>query len=646
MAENLSHRGINVTIVDTQKQVMASFDYEMAQFIHKEMTEKGVKLMLGHSVTEFKEEGKLIITKSGKQLKTDMIILAVGVKGNIKLAKESNLKLGETGNILVDEYLKTSDEDISACGDEIEVNHVLTNEKVIIPLAWPANRQGRLIADHINGYDVKYRGSLGTNVAKVFDFIVASTGLNERQLNKLEIEYEAIHINRNNHANYYPNSHPIIYKILFGVKDGLIYGAQGIGRDGVEKRIELIATSSSYGGTVIELYDIELCYAPPFGNAKFPVNILGYVSSNILSGDYKNTQLVEIEDIIKNGHLLLDVRTPDEYDLGHIEGSVNMYVDSIRHNYKTLPKDKPIYLNCQVGNRGYIAAKMLKHNGFNNVYNLSGGYKVYSTAVTDFTEKEIGLIPKAKEVKNVGDIKETIYIDACGLQCPGPIMETKKALEGLKDNDILKIEASDSGFMKDIESWARKTNNTLIDVKMEKDNVVAYVMKGTNEETIKTVDDGRNDTTLVCFSGDLDKVIAGLIIANGAAAMGHRVSIFFTFWGINVLRRHSSPKLKKSTIEHMFGWMMPKGAKKLEISKLNMMGIGTKLMKNIMKKKNVFSTEQLLHQALENNVKFIACTMSMDVMGIKKEELIDGIDYGGVATYICEAQDSNITLFI
>ncbi len=669
MAENLVGRDVNVTLVDLANQVMAPLDFEMAQMVHEEIINQGVNLILEDAVSEFKNKGTTLVLKSGKTLQADMVIMAIGVTPENELAKKCGLKLGKRGHIVTTKTLQTIDEetnitipDIYAIGDAIEVFDYIDDKKTAISLAWPANRQGRLVADHINGMDVSYKGTLGSSVAKIFDLTVASTGNNEKLLKQKGMAYKAIHIHRGNHAGYFPNAKNICIKLIFDVNDGKILGAQAIGGEGTEKRIDVIATAIKGNLRVLDLPDLELCYAPPFSSAKDPVNIAGYVASNVYQKVYKVIHWNEIDDIIKNDGYLLDVRTEMEYQLGHIEGAVNIPIDELRQriNEINLTKDKPIYINCQVGLRAYLAVRILQEHGFTNVYNLSGGYKTYFTAtrsIDDFNQPK-SHINKDIDTQNLNEeqndeiemvkgdkIVATVKIDACGLQCPGPIMQTYQAVEEAKESDVIHVTSTDSGFAKDIEKWCEKTGNILLNI--EKENIIynAYIQKGKKEKNPVRPHTNEN-TTIVLFSGDMDKAMASMIIAQGSASMGKNVTVFCTFWGLNLLRKQQKISVNKTSMERMFGRMMPKGPNKMGISKMNFYGMGARMMKRIMKKKNVDSLENLVKNAQATGVKLIACTMSMDVMGIKKEELIDGIDYAGVATYLAESETAGVTLFI
>jgi len=652
MAENLIERGLEVTLVDMADQVLAPVDYEMAQVVHEELTRHGVRLVLKDGVKSFKNQGSVVETQSGLTIESDLIILAIGVSSEVKLAKEAGLAIGDLKGILVDHHMKTSDPFIYALGDAIEVASRVNGKQTKIPLAWPANRQGVVVAHAIHGIEDAYPGSYGTAVAKVFDLTVASTGLNERIAKMQGIEHHVVHVNRNNHASYYPGATSMILKLVFSSIDGRILGAQAIGQEGTEKRIDVIATAMAGNLKVTDLANLELSYAPPYSSAKDPVNILGYVATHVFKKEYTTLQWNEVDAHLKQGHLLLDVRTALEYDLGHIPGSINIDLDELRFNLHRLPsKDAPIIITCQVGHRGYLALRILQENGYTQVYNLDGGYRLYEVAHHDFNNPS-GLtgVAEARYVDEqvITALPETdlevIHVDACGLQCPGPILETYKTMETMAPNQMLRVEASDFGFYSDIVKWAEKTGNTVMDVKMENKKVIATLKKG--QEKPKAVNTTNENATIVLFSGELDKALAAMVIANGAAAMGKKVSVFATFWGLNFLRKESHVKVEKTLIEKMFGMMMPKGATKLPLSKMQMGGLGKAMMLNVMKEKNVDSLPSLMAQAQALGVDFIACTMSMDVMGIKKEELIDGISFGGVATYLAESEDAGLTLFI
>ena len=660
MMENLHHLGMQVSLIEMAPQVMGMFDYEMAQMIHQKIVENNVGLVLNDGVKSFDQEGKKVTLASGLTIMTDLIIFAIGVRPDNILAKKAELALTERGSIKVDEHLLTSDKDIYAIGDVIEVENQVTHQSMSAALAGPANKQGRYVANHICGIKDKYKGTLATSAAKIFDVTVASTGANEKTLKQLGLPYKAIHIHPTNHASYYPGSSVISLKVLFNPETEEIYGAQAVGGDdGVDKRIDVISTAIYAKMKVTDLKDLDLAYAPPFSSAKDPINMVGFVAENIMSGLVDTITWQDMQELASKGSYILDIREKAEYVLEYLPGSINIPLSELRQHLDEIPKDQEIYVYCHVGTRGYTATRILKQLGY-NVKNLDGGFKSYS-CVFDHEGSEICFtltddlgIPvvdkekQAQAIPVVNDQKVSLSVDACGLQCPGPIVQVYKAMQNIEDGNILEVRATDPGFKKDIKTWAEKTGNTLINVESENKVITAYVQKGTQKQIKQglEVKEDKNGTTIVVFSQDLDKAIAAFIIANGAKSMGKDVSLFFTFWGLNILRKPKKVKVKKSFIEKMFGRMMPRGTQKLPISNMNMVGMGPKMIKGIMKKKNVDSLQTLMKTAMDMGVKVTACAMSMDIMGIKEEELIDGIEIAGVATYLGDTQEANHNLFI
>ena len=418
-------------------------------------------------------------------------------------------------------------------------------------------------------------------------------------------------------------------------QEGKILGAQAIGQEGVEKRIDVISTVMRSGGTIQELTDSELCYAPPYNSAKDSgVNILGMDADNILKGFVKPAFFEDLE-----GSYLIDVRAEIAYKTKTIDGAVNIPINEIRSRINEIPTDRKVILFCNTGYTSYNASRILIQKGFNNVYSLMGGITLYKEIIKNKEGKVQEKIP----VTVGATISEAIKIDTSGLQCPGPIMKVANALEHARDGEVFEVTSTDRGFKSDIGAWCESTGNTLINLTQDKTKIIASISKGEKSEN-KIINNG-NGQTIVVFSNDLDKALASFIIANGAKASGKEVIMFFTFWGLNILRK-SNVNVKKGFIDKMFGMMMPKGAEKLTLSKMNMGGIGSIMMKWVMKNKNISTLSELIKQAQESGIKFIACNMSMDVMGIKEEELIDGVEIGGVAKYIAESNNANSNLFI
>ncbi len=379
MAENLAHRGVKITILEMLDQVMAPMDFEMASIIHAHLKEKGVRLELENGVKGFKQNGNslTVMTANGNTIECDMAILSIGVKPENKLAKDAGLTIGKRGGIKVDAYMKTSDPDILAAGDAVEVKDFVTGQPAMIPLAGPANKQGRITADNAMGRKSDFRGTLGTSIVKIFDLTAACTGLNEKILKQKNIPYQKSYTNSPSHATYYPGANSMSVKLLFAPENGRILGAQIIGVDGVDKRIDVIATAIYGSMTVYDLEALELAYAPPFSSAKDPVNMAGFVAANMLKGDVKTVFWNELDELDRDEFVLIDLRTKKEIEeLGDIEGSIHIPIDNLREKMEELDRKKTYILYCAVGMRGYVGYRILSQNGF-KAENLSGGYELY-----------------------------------------------------------------------------------------------------------------------------------------------------------------------------------------------------------------------------------------------------------------------------
>lgn len=654
IAENLVDRGVEVTLIEMLDQVMAPIDYEMAALVHQHLTFKRIRLALGDglkSIGTGKAGWMEVELSSGRKVDTEMVILSIGVRPENKLAKDAGLELGIRGTVVTNEHMQTSDPDIYAVGDVAQVTSRLTDTATALALAGPASREGRVAADHMAGNKkAKFPGVIGTSVVKVFDLTVASVGMNAKALQQAEIPFQNVIIHASNHAGYYPGASPMAFKLLYNEK-GKILGAQAVGIEGVDKRIDVVATAMQAGMTVFDLEDLELAYAPPFSSSRDPVNIIGFTAANILRGDSRVMTWDQVNTLDRNKVTIVDVRLPEELALGMIDGAINIPLQKIRQQVNEIPKDRPVLLYCQTGQRSYFAARILNQLGF-EAYNLTGGYKTYSHAVgrqSNFDVFEHVTISSREEIKEIPPVAITsgseFAVDACGLQCPGPILKLYNKIKEVNEGDIVKVQATDFGFTSDVEAWANSTGNRLLSLDTVNGVIEARIQKGAP----KTAEPGKAmgmNKTLIMFSGDLDKALAACIIANGVIASGHKASIFFTFWGLNLLRKNEHVSVKKNLVERMFGWMMPRGTKKAQLSQMRMAGMGTEMIKSIMKKKNVDSLPVMLQTAIDNGVKIQACQMSMDLMGIKREELIDGIEVVGVASMLADSDESNGVIFI
>ena len=485
MAENLRERGIKVKIIEMLDQVMAPLDKEMANLIHQELILNGVCLQLEDPVDSFKREENryLVIPKSGNQIETDLIILSIGIKPESQLAKEAGLELGPKGHIIIDNHMRTSDPNIYAVGDAVEIKNYITQQQTAIALAGPANKEGRIAADNIAGRETVFKGALGASVLKLFDITVSAVGLSEKQLKNTDIIYEKIYIHPNNHAGYYPGAVPITMKLIFEVPSGKVLGVQAIGGFGTEKRIDVISTVIKFGGTVFDLEELELTYAPPYGSAKDPINMAGFVASNVLRGDHPIWHGEDIEQIKHNNSFILDARTKEEFELGTIEGAVNISDLELRNRLSEVPKDKDIYVFCQTGWRSYLATRFLLQKGY-NVKNLSGGYKLFEIAKSTPEEFAAACGPTDAVLDEMIKQKKKesadyIEIDACGLSCPGPLNAMIKGLETLPTDKNLKIYATDPGFKSSVEAYAKLNEAVeLLYLGKQEGKLVAELKKG------------------------------------------------------------------------------------------------------------------------------------------------------------------------
>lgn len=672
MAENLREAGLSVTIVELADHVIQSIDADMAADVHAHLVDHGIGLHLNTALTAItRAGGRLSLALSDEsRLETDLVILSVGVRPETSLAREAGLRTGVRGCIVTDDTMRTDDPAIYAVGDAVEVTDFVTGQPTFIPLASPANRQGRIAADNLCGIPSRYRGTQGTAILKVFDMAVASTGASEKTLKEKGIPYGRTVTFSADHASYYPGATYMTLKTLFHQGTGKLLGAQITGYNGVDRRIDILAVAIRAGMTVEDLQHLELAYAPPFGSAKDPVNMAGFVAGNLLSGLDREFAWNEVAGLDLSRITLLDIRTSEEFENGSIPGAVNIPLDDLRQRIGELDPGKPVYLFCQIGLRGHVAARILSQRGFDPVYNLSGGYRFYRSNTRSFPA--LAAAPHARnEVSPIlqdaldADLSEASIpqqergeslpavhaVDACGLQCPGPILRLAEAVRQAGIGDLVDILSTDPAFSCDVDAWARRTGHRVVEKAVEQGRSRVRILKEapagveTESRTPAGATTGRGKN-LVVFSQDLDKAIAAFIIANGAAAMGRPVTMFFTFWGLNILRRRERVRVRKSLVESMFGWMMPRGSTRLGLSSMNMMGIGPRMIRGIMKRKNIDSLEDLVRTALGNGVRLVACTMSMDVMGIRPEELIDGVEQGGVASMLDFAEDSDMSMFI
>jgi len=658
MAENLAHIGFHVSIVELSDQILPPLDKDMSIAVERHLRSHGIALHLSTSAAAITEKDSALVVElnSGIMLPADLVVMSAGVRPAVALAVAAGIKVASHGGILVDSHMETSIKDIYAAGDSVETPHTILPGDYLAPLAGPANRQGRVAAENICGRVAEYNSTQGTSIVKVFDMVAGGTGATEKQLLTMGIPYRKIDIHPTGHAGYYPGTSTMNIKLLFN-DGGKILGAQACGFDGVDKRLDILATALRGNMSVFELQDLELSYAPPFGSAKDPINMVGFVASNVLKGDIK-LWYAEEHPQETDGTTLVDVRTKDEFDIWHIPDAINVPLDQFRKVSESWDRSKAYRLYCGVGFRSYLAYRSMAQRGFNDVKTLSGGSTTFryhhqiEDAIEGFPAPVLNYAETeslAKKTPHASGI--SVDLDCTGLACPGPIMKLSETIKKLNVGDQLIVHVSDPGFSADAPAWVKRNGHELVELIPEGPGFRATVRKGGPGAlaTMRSNVVAQNEvvkTSFVVFSGDLDKLIATFIIANGALAMNEEVSLFFTFWGLNALRKKNPPKREKKVMEKLFSVMMPNGAESLKLSQMHMGGAGTAMIKGVMKKHHVQSLPELIKAAQDAGAKITACTMTMDLLGIAASDLVDGVDFGGVASFLGEAAESRTTLFI
>lgn len=662
MAEQLVRLGKQTRIVELQEQVLPQLDGEMTALIATSLAENGVELILGDGIKAFHPGAGSVVIElaSGRRIEAEAVILSIGVRPESKLAQEAGLELGPRGHITVNDFMQTSDPDIYAAGDAVEARDAVIGSKSAVPLGGPANRQGRLVADHIfgNGNVRPYPGSVGTAIVRVFDAVAGMAGWSEKRLAAEGIAADSTIITDFQHAGYFPGARQLSIKLIWERNDGRLLGAQVTGTGGVDKRLDVLATAIRAKMTVEDLAELELAYAPPFGSAKDPVNIAGMAAGNIRAGLVETLREIPVDPAVQ----VVDVRPAAMSQLQPMAGALAIPLSELRGRLGEIDQTRPVVTVCALGKMSYFAARVLRQHGF-DVRSVSGGLR----ARRDFPNAAVSR-------KQPGDTKPSpppvmpgtlarpasanppaaaetpaIRLDATGISCPGPIMKVKEACEKLAPGHILEVSASDAGFAKDLPAFCAATGREFLGVE-KLDGIYQGRLRQplcTAQPAAVATSAAANGATLVVFSQEMDRAMASLVIANGALAMGGPVTLFFTFWGLNVLRKDPAPPVAgKTFMDKMFGWMMPRGVHRLPLSNMHMAGMGTRMMKWRMASKNLPNLPGLLADAQRHGARIVACSMSMEAMGIRQEELIDGIEIGGVADFLAAAGQTRANLFI
>ena len=685
MAEQLRHIGKQVALVELADQVLPPMDPEMTRIVEQELLNHGVELILSDGIKGFQHAGGGIRAElnSGRTLDGDVVVLSIGVRPESHLARDAGLELGKRGHILTNAHMQTSDTDIYAVGDVCENLDPILGGAAAVPLGGPANRQGRCAADHIALGDSAqpFPGSIGTAIVRVFDVAAGVTGHSEKRLGQLGVDYDKTIVTDFNHAGYFPGATHLTVKILWEQATGRLLGGQVNGYEGVDKRLDVLATAIKGRLSVDDLAHLELAYAPPFGSARDPINTAGFSAANLRSGFLKPVyelpkpdESAEVgassdgddrteEDRMPEGEpmQILDVRPAEMASLKPIPGAVNIPFPELRSHLGELDKSRPVMAVCALGKMSYFASRVLAQHGF-EVHSHVGGWKIAAPVTqpqpspvaqpeaATATQPEPATSKDASMTSQAPANDTTVTrLDATGLACPGPIMRVRDAAAALGTGGILEVTASDAGFRTDFPAFCKANGYECLEVASDKGVVTGRLRKPENGPSGAPAAGGAtgNGATLVVFSGELDRAMAAFVIANGAIAMGGKATLFFTFWGLNVLRRDPAPKVSgKTFMDNMFGWMLPRGPEKLPLSNLHMGGMGTAMMKGRMASKQLPNLPDLMKTAINGGARLVACTMSMEAMGIRREELIDGVELGGVAEYLGSATETHANLFI
>jgi len=657
MAEQLVRLGKTTRIIELQQQVLPQLDAEMSAPIATALADNGVDLILGDGIKAFHPgpESMDVELSSGRRIDTEVVVLSIGVRPENMLAKEAGLELGSRGHITVNEFMQTSDPDIYAAGDAVETRDAVTGRMIAVPLGGPANRQGRVVADHIFGRGVArpYPGSLGTAIVRVFDAVAGMTGWSEKRLIAEGVAADSTIITDFHHAGYFPGARQLSIKIIWDRADGRLLGAQVVGTEGVDKRLDVLATALRARMTVEDLIDLELAYAPPFGSAKDAVNIAGMAAANIRAGLVQPIREMPGDPAVR----IVDVRPAAMAQLDPLPGALAIPLAELRGRLTELAVATPVVTVCALGKTSYFAARILCQHGF-SARSLTGGLRARRDLLTDNaisnTNSKFGVphLPPMKTAIPTAPVtlaEPSIRLDATGIACPGPIMKVKEACDKLAAGHILEVTASDAGFARDFPAFCTATGREFLGVETQGGIYRGRLRQpvGITSAVPAAAASVGSGATIVVFSQEMDRAMAALVIANGALAMGGSATLFFTFWGLNVLRKSQPGTVAgKSFMDKMFGWMMPRGVDRLPLSNMHMAGMGTRMMKWRMASKNLPDLPGLLADARRHGARLVACSMSMDAMGLRQEELIDGVEIGGVADFLNAAGQTRANLFI
>lgn len=629
VAENLRERGLDVALVEGSPQVLGPLDPEVVAPLHTELLSQGIDLRLETQVTGFADEGRTVHLNDGSSLQTDFTVLAIGVRPESDLAKAAGLDLSDRGAILVNDQLQTSDPAIYAVGDAIQVKDFVLGYDTLVPLAGPANRQGKLVADHICGREVTYQGSLGSSVLKCFRLTAASCGNNEKTLKEMDLPYQALHLYPSDHAGYYPGANALLLKVLYRPSDGALYGAQCLGHSEVHKTIDIIATAIYGGLSVYDLADLELCYAPPYSTAKAPVNFAGYVAQNVRDG-LAIQPATCLDDLAADGAYILDVRTPAEYKAGHIKEATLIPLDDLRSRLDDLPKDQPIYIHCAIGLRGYYAARLLTQKGF-DVVNLGGGFRLYSGLKNQLKARPLLAAPTPEPAAQAAPAS----LDLTGLRCPEPILEAARQLAAAPAGQALRLVLPDS----QVEEIRRYCTAQGASIKESRAN-------GTTTLTVTPASgtgQAPQGLAFVLYTTDPKKITTALTLATSARAQGVPVDTVFAYWAIQSLAK--SPDTGPFAANDDLTTGLTKAADFLARFHMDPTDRLSGCLRRILNKPSQPDLQATLDRAQAAGVNLLACRTSMEAFRLTNRDLIDPAQPVDLTDYL-NRSDRQTTLYI
>jgi NADPH-dependent 2,4-dienoyl-CoA reductase/sulfur reductase-like enzyme/peroxiredoxin family protein/rhodanese-related sulfurtransferase/TusA-related sulfurtransferase len=669
MVENLANLGLKTTLVDASQQILNFADYEIASKVEIHLKDKGVEILTNTKVVSFEEQRSLekgvikfnasvevldelpLLSKDYPKIKgkfvleADIIILSLGVTPNVDLAQRAGLVIGETGGIEIDNTCTTSDANIYALGDCVEVYDTLFNAKKVGSLVSIANQQARVIANNLHNITSTFKGVHNNMIVKVFNMVLGIAGAKELDLLKNQVRYLKTYYHGYTSDSFYPNAMPIVLKLLF-TPEGNILGIQAVGSHSIDKYIDIISSLITLNGTIKDLLELELAYSPPFASAKNILNMLGQSANNILHNLVRPIYADNIDNIIHEDSFIIDVRSSEDFSTGNtLHNAYNIPVKNLKNRLHEIPKNKDIIVYCEDGTLSYIACRILFENAYTKVFMLNGGSILYHDLQKKKNYEEISNTKNVQSLIINPSIKKVI-IDACLLSYPQIFLKLKHAMSHIQQGEYVEIKMLDEyGFKEDIKAWCISTSHIFVGIEQEyKSNFFIAVIQKQNQLVAINEPNNKHNKTLFIFSNDLDKALTSLMLANTLASGNYPVTIFFSFWGLSLLRKKHQSVYKQNILSKIFNRIVSKS--QMQLSKKNYLGISAWILKKSLSKHSMMNIKDLLQNAKESGVKFVACSHSMAMLGLTKDDMIDGVSVEGLVSYINEAEHSNLNLFM